>query len=49
MFNRSIRTPSGESVTMAEYFKEIHDELNMKAKEKLAHVEEKCENDGVNT
>jgi len=49
MFDRSISTPSGEPVTMAKYFKEIYDELKIKAKEKLAHVEDKCENDGINT
>jgi nucleotide-binding universal stress UspA family protein len=49
LFNRSIRTSRGEPMTMAEYFKEIHDELKEKAKEKLAHVEDKCETDGINT
>jgi nucleotide-binding universal stress UspA family protein len=47
--NRSARTPRGEPLTMAEYYKKTHDELKMKAKEKLADVEDKCENDGVNT
>lgn len=49
LFNRSIRTKNGKPMTMAEYFKEIHQELKAKAKEKLEHVEEKCERDGVNT
>ncbi len=49
LFNRSVRTLGGEPMTMAEYFKEIHDELKIKAKEKLAHVEDKCENEGVDT
>lgn len=49
LFNRSIRTKNGKPMTRAEYFKEIQQELKSKAKEKLEHVEEKCERDGVNT
>lgn len=49
LFNRSIHTATGEPMTLAEYFKEIHIELKAKAKEKLAHVEDKCENEGINT
>src|SRR5919108_2096797 len=49
LFNRPIRTKTGEPMTMAEYFKEIQQELKAKARDKLEHVEEKCERDGVNT
>jgi nucleotide-binding universal stress UspA family protein len=49
LFNRAIRTKSGEPMTTVDYFKEIHQELRAKAKEKLVHVEEKCESDGINT
>lgn len=49
LFNRSIRIKNGEPMTTVDYFREIHQELRAKAKEKLEHVEEKCESDGVNT
>jgi nucleotide-binding universal stress UspA family protein len=49
LFNRVVRNRSGKLLTMSEYFQEIYHELRDKAKEKLRHVEERCEEEGVNT
>lgn len=49
LFNRVIRNQAGKPMTMSEYFQEIYHELRDKAKEKLKRVEEKCEEEGVDT
>lgn len=49
LFNRSIRSINGEAMTIAEYYKEIYQELKAAAKKKLENVEKKCEKNGVET
>jgi nucleotide-binding universal stress UspA family protein len=49
LFDRPARNKAGERTTMVDYFKQVHHELRMNAKEKLQHIEEKCEKEGIDT
>lgn len=49
LFDRPVRNWAGERTTMVDYFKQVHNELRTNAKEKLQHIEEKCEKEGIDT
>jgi nucleotide-binding universal stress UspA family protein len=49
LFDIPVRNKAGERTTMVDHFKQVHDELRTNAREKLQHIEEKCEKEGIDT
>ena len=49
VFHRPIRTKKGVPITMAQYLKEIYQEMKVNVKAKLQRIKEECEDGGIDT
>ena len=49
VFHRPVRTKKGVPITMAQYLKEIYQEMKVNVKAKLQRIKEECEEGGIDT